>query len=96
MFDRKFAVVAALTTACLCGCSRRSLRGWFFLTLDTAVRRIGHPHLSAESAARVGREDRMQFANFVVRRGLSNFRELALWFVAFGVIDRCSFRSVFI
>jgi hypothetical protein len=41
---------------------------------DTAVRRIGHFHLSAESAARVGREDRMQFADFVGRGGLSNLR----------------------
>ena len=54
--------------------------------LDTAVRRIGHLHLRAEAAARVGRGDRMQFADFVGRRGLSNRHEL-------GVVDRNSRKS---
>ena len=40
--------------------------------LDAAVRRIGHLDLRAEPAARVGREDRTQFADFVRCRGWSN------------------------
>ena len=63
------------------GCiGRRELR--FMLT------RIGRNHLSAESAARVGREDRTQFADFVGRGSLSNLRRFETHLRAFGRSNR--------